>query len=80
MLKVNASKPFLPVIENIIEKTQPDKIINIDFNIGAGIDCVESFLNKSIEVTSMLFRNSIPLKMVYIYLLISVSILNNKES
>jgi hypothetical protein len=38
--KVNAAKPFLPVLEEVIGHTQTKTIINIDSKIGAGIETV----------------------------------------
>ena len=53
VLKVNATKPFVPVIEEILEETQSKKIINVEFNIGAGIETVKPFLNKEIIIESI---------------------------
>jgi len=53
VLKVDATKPFVPIIENELTYTKSEKIINIDFNLGAGIDTVAPFLNDKIEIVSI---------------------------
>ncbi len=53
VLKVNASKPFLPVIEEILDKTQTKKVLNIEFNIGAGVETVKPFLKDDITIESI---------------------------
>jgi|GEM_PF-2137946 len=53
VLKVDATKPFVPIIENELTDTKSEKIINIDFNLGAGIDTVAPFLSDKIEVLSI---------------------------
>ncbi|MEM6720304.1 MAG: hypothetical protein AAF611_13345 [Bacteroidota bacterium] len=53
VLQTNATKPFIPVIEDILEKTQTKKIINIEFNLGAGIETVQPFLKDDITVDSI---------------------------
>ena len=53
VIKVNATKPFIPVIEEVLDKTSNSKIINVEFNIGAGIETVKPFLREDIAVTSM---------------------------
>jgi len=53
VLMVNATKPFIPVIEEIVAKTEIDNIINIEFNVGAGIDTVKPFLGNDISIKSI---------------------------
>ncbi|MEL7118179.1 MAG: hypothetical protein AAFO07_02025 [Bacteroidota bacterium] len=53
VLKVNATKPFIPVIEGVLNETQLKKIINIEFNIGAGIKTVKPFLKEEVVVNSI---------------------------
>lgn len=53
VVRVNATKPFIPLIEAVLEKTQTKKIINIEFNIGAGIETVKPFLKEDITVASI---------------------------
>ncbi|MEZ4889012.1 MAG: hypothetical protein R2779_00195 [Crocinitomicaceae bacterium] len=50
VLKVNASKPFIPVINKTLEQTGMKKIIYIDLQIGAGLDTVQPFIDKTIEI------------------------------
>ncbi|MGB0886903.1 MAG: hypothetical protein ACPGSL_02165 [Vicingaceae bacterium] len=57
VLKVNASKPFIPVITKILTTTKTKKIINVEFNNGAGIETVTPFLEKDIEVLSINYNN-----------------------
>lgn len=52
VLKVNASKPFIPVIDKVLYETEQKSIINIDFGLGAGLDVVKQFLDKNIKITS----------------------------
>ena len=51
--KVNAAKPFLPVLEEVIDKTQTKTIINIDSKIGAGIETVLPLLPEGSEVINI---------------------------
>ena len=51
--KVNAAKPFLPVLEEVIGHTQTKAIINIDSKIGAGIETVMPLLPESTEVINV---------------------------
>jgi len=53
VLKTNATKPFIPVIESILKESQMNRVINIDFSLGAGIDTVQHFLQDEIEVQSI---------------------------
>ncbi|MBC8883075.1 hypothetical protein H9X57_05755 [Flavobacterium piscinae] len=57
VLKVNATKPFIPVIEDILNKTYNKRIINIEFGIGAGIETVKPFLNDGVKVDSIAISN-----------------------
>ena len=51
--KVNAAKPFLPVLEEVIGHTQTKTIINIDSKIGAGIETVLPLLPEGSEVINI---------------------------
>jgi hypothetical protein len=51
--KVNAAKPFLPVLEEVIGNTQTKIIINIDSKIGAGIETVLPLLPDGTEVINV---------------------------
>jgi hypothetical protein len=51
--KVNAAKPFLPVLEEVIGHTQTKTIINIDSKIGAGIETVLPLLPEGSEVINV---------------------------
>ena len=51
--KVNAAKPFLPVLEEVIGHTQTKTIINIDSKIGAGIETVLTLLPEGTEVINV---------------------------
>lgn len=53
VVKVNATQPFIPVIDEITDKTQMKKIINIEFNTGAGIETVQPYLKEDITVISI---------------------------
>ena len=53
VLKTNATRPFIPVIEEVLDKTHTKRIINIEFHIGAGIETIKPFLRKDIEVISI---------------------------
>jgi len=53
VLKVNATKPFIPLIDNILLETNTKRIINIEFDLGAGIETVAPFLRKDIAVISI---------------------------
>lgn len=53
VVKVNATKPFLPIIIDTLDKSQTKKIINIEFNIGAGIETVKPFLKDDILIKSI---------------------------
>mgnify|MGYP005992915527 CR=1 FL=1 len=53
VLKVNASKPFIPVINDILTREKLTRIINIEFNVGAGVETVTPFLGKEIKVQSI---------------------------
>ncbi|MEZ4796094.1 MAG: hypothetical protein R2785_02885 [Flavobacteriaceae bacterium] len=55
--KVNATKPFIPVIEDILNKTNHKRIINIEFNVGAGIETVKPFLKDDVTVDSIHISN-----------------------
>lgn len=55
VVKVNATKPFVPVIEDVLDKTNHKKIINIEFGIGAGIETVKKFLKDDVIVDSIHF-------------------------
>lgn len=51
--KVNAAKPFLPVLDEVIGHTQTKTIINIDSKIGAGIETVLPLLPEGSEVINV---------------------------
>lgn len=51
--KVNAAKPFLPVLEEVIGHTQTKTIINIDSKIGAGIETVLPLLPVGTDVINI---------------------------
>jgi hypothetical protein len=54
VLKVNATKPFIPVIESALIESKKNNIINLEFNdIGAGIETVKPFLNQHLAITSI---------------------------
>jgi hypothetical protein len=53
VLKTNASKPFMPLINQMLEENKTNTIINIDIPIGAGIDTVTPFLDKKIKVRNL---------------------------
>lgn len=57
VVKVNATKPFVPVIEDVLDKTNHKKIINIEFGIGAGIETVKPFLKDDVSVDSIHITN-----------------------
>jgi hypothetical protein len=52
VVKVNAAKPFIPVIENALTESKKNNIINLELNIGAGIETVRPFLNRHLIITS----------------------------
>ncbi|MBP6235349.1 MAG: hypothetical protein KA270_01800 [Saprospiraceae bacterium] len=51
--KVNAAKPFLPVLEEVIGHTQTKTIINIDSKIGAGIETLLPLLPEGSEIINI---------------------------
>lgn len=51
--KVNAAKPFLPVLEEVIGNTQTKTIINIDSKIGAGIETLLPLLPEGSEIINI---------------------------
>ena len=53
VVKVNAAKPFLPFLEEVIGHTQTKAIINIDSKIGAGIETVLPLLPEGAEVINI---------------------------
>src|SRR5919107_4625343 len=53
VIKVNATKPFIPVIEKVLVESRINNIINLESNIGAGIETVKPFLNKHLAITSI---------------------------
>ncbi len=57
VVKVNATKPFIPVIEDVLNKTNHKRIINVEFNIGAGIETVKPFLKDDVTVDSIHISN-----------------------
>lgn len=57
VVKVNATKPFIPVIEDVLNKTNHNRIINIEFNVGAGIETVKPFLKDDVTVDSIHITN-----------------------
>ena len=59
VVKVNATKPFVPVIEVVLDKTNHKKIINIEFGIGAGIETIKPFLKDDVTVDSIHISNFI---------------------
>lgn len=57
VVKVNATKPFIPVIEDVLNKTNHNRIINIEFDVGAGIETVKPFLKDDVTVDSIHITN-----------------------
>ena len=57
VVKVNATKPFVPVIEDVLDKTNHKKLIYIEFGIGAGIETVKPFLKDGVIVDSIPISN-----------------------
>lgn len=55
--KVNAAKPFLPVLEEVIGNTQTKTIINIDSKTGAGIETVLPLLPEGIKILNIELEN-----------------------
>ena len=53
VVKVNAAKPFLPFLEEVIGHTQTKAIINIDSKIGAGIETVLPLLPEGAKVINI---------------------------
>jgi hypothetical protein len=53
VVKVNATKPFIPIIENVLIESKTSNIINLEANIGAGIETVKPFLNKHLAITTI---------------------------
>ncbi|MEM6378426.1 MAG: hypothetical protein AAF705_09440 [Bacteroidota bacterium] len=53
VVKVNATKPFVPVIEDTLENSGYKNIINIDLKIGAGIESLAQFLNPEISISNV---------------------------
>ena len=53
VVKVNATKPFIPLIESMVNDAHSNQIINIDFNIGAGIESVKPYLKEDIQIKSI---------------------------
>lgn len=51
--KVHAAKPFMPIIEEGLDHTPFKRIINIDQQIGAGIETIFPYLPKTIEVKNI---------------------------
>lgn len=54
VLKVNATKPFVPVIEDMLEKSGAKTIYNLELGLGAGMETVKPFLNPTIEIINRL--------------------------
>lgn len=53
VVKVNATKPFIPIIENALTESKINNIINFEFSIGAGIETVKPYLNQHLAITSI---------------------------
>lgn len=53
VLKANATKPFVPLIEEHLAKTQNQTIVNIEYDNGAGFNTVVPHLTKPVEVISV---------------------------
>ncbi|RKE92277.1 hypothetical protein [Ichthyenterobacterium magnum] len=53
VLKVNATKPFIPIIEEGLSYTKNKNIVNIDFNLGAGIKTVTPFLDAELSTENL---------------------------
>ena len=53
VVKINGTKPFIPVIEGVQNQMGSHPIINVDFNLGAGIKTVAPFFNKPFEILSV---------------------------
>lgn len=57
VLKTNATKAFLPVINDVLHRSNTKSIVNLELDIGAGINTVQPFLAKNITVKSLLKHN-----------------------
>lgn len=57
VLKVNATKPFVPVIEETLKASGVHTIYNIDVGLGAGMSTVQPFLEKSIPIVEIPYQN-----------------------
>ncbi len=57
VLKVNATKPFLPIINEVLKDFNTKNLINLDVGIGAGMEAVLPFLGRDISVQSIPFSN-----------------------
>lgn len=53
VVKVNATKPFIPVVENALIESKINNIINLEFDLGAGIETVKPFLNQHLAIISI---------------------------
>lgn len=53
VVKANASKPFLPVINDVLTRTKTNSIINIELGVGGGIETITPFLNKGVDVKTL---------------------------
>jgi len=57
VLKVNATKPFVPVLNEALKTSDKKRIINVDFGLGAGIKSVASLLDKDLEIESISIKD-----------------------
>lgn len=62
VVKVNATKPFVPVIEKAMADAKTQHIVNIAFPIGAGIETVQPYLHPGYSIESIPFTGNIPPK------------------
>lgn len=78
--KVGAAKPFIPVIQRMVSETGNHKLINLDLNLGAGIETVIPFLDPDIKVVRQAFTQK-QLSEDGIYIMVnSFHHLNEKEA
>ncbi len=70
VLKVNASKPFIPVINEVLNQTNQKKINYIELNAGGGIETVKPFLDENVEVNISDF-NEFNVQNIGVYLFVN---------
>ena len=57
VIKVNATLPFIPVFNAILDKTGSKRIIYIDLNNGAGMESTRAFLPKEVQIETTNLRS-----------------------